>query len=211
MSRCIAIIICILLYGSSVRGQVFARKAEEPAKDFAMRCKPVGMEMNDALEKQIIATTEWTNNEAIIAFYTVMVPNDYDHSDHEKYLEIVGYMYVPVSAGNYERVLIDTFETEGGDPEIASVFFANADKDSKRELVVLCKWPQHHYQVYGNFFNTRIYDNIDVKKIPARLTLLKKVSDKVDGGFDGEREGETVHARYTTAKEIRAGLAALGY
>jgi hypothetical protein len=58
------------------------------------------------------------------------------------YRQVAGYIYLLESANRYQKILIDNFGPEGGDPKIESVFFANADKDETKELIVICSWPQ---------------------------------------------------------------------
>jgi hypothetical protein len=189
--------------------QTITLRAGEGRIAFIQRHVPKGLSFHKDLAEQMIESNEWSTTKSFVAFYklTYKLPND----DME-YEDILGYLYVPINKSNvYRRVLIDTIECEGGKAQIISIFFANADKDNERELVVLIDWPVQHYQIYGNFYETRIYDNLPGNSLLERLPKLSKVGQKVSGGFDGDREEETVKARYKTAKEIREGLKKLGY
>ena len=66
-------------------------------------------------------------------------------------------------------------EKDGGYPEILSVFFANADVDAAKELIILCKYPQSHADYNGDFYEIFIFDN---PSPTTQLTYSKKTSDK---------------------------------
>ena len=153
-------------------------------------------------------TSEWSVDKSIFAFY--VLTHRYP-KEEENYEDVLGYLYVPVAPNTYKRIFIDTFENEGGPADINAIFFANADKDTARELVVMIKWFAKHYQIEGYLYETRIYDNIPKGTYPDKLVFLKKTSAKVSGAFDGYREGEDVISKFKTAKEVRAGLKKLGY
>lgn len=92
------------------------------------------------LTHSVLETEAWGYKKAVIAFYDM----EFKISD-QTYRRIVGYIFLPQDPNTYQKILIDSFEPEGGDPKIEAVFFANADKDNAKELVVICSWPQRHY------------------------------------------------------------------
>ena len=120
------------------------RNAGESTISFIQRNTPDSLDYSDELEAQMLTTKEWTADSAIIGFYsrTYKLPGD-----DMDYTDILGYLYLPVSPDKYKRVFIDTFENEGGTAGISSIFYANADKDAARELVILIKWHATHYEI----------------------------------------------------------------
>jgi hypothetical protein len=54
------------------------------------------------------------------------------------------FLYVPVTDKSYQKILIDIFKPEGGDPEIESVFFFNLCEKNKKKLIIICSWQQVH-------------------------------------------------------------------
>ncbi len=112
--------------------------------------------------------------------------------------------------GSWHRLAVTTGEEEGGDAEVAAVGFANADRDPERELIVILKWPQQHYDYSGAFYEVRLFDT-PVPGKPA-LTYLEKAS-KVFGGVGCEcssREGDK-HYRFKTIAAVKQELKRLGY
>jgi hypothetical protein len=115
---------------------------------------------------------------------------------------------LPVGKNSYRDVSFGPIEEDGGYPEIISVFFANADKDKARELIVLCKYEQRHYDYEGDFYETFIFDNPSKQN---ELTYYHRLSKKFFGCECGWRNGKTQIAKYKTAKEVRAELKKLGF
>ncbi len=177
--RLTLIIIGLFILFSVSYGQSLTRHDNETAEMFVNRLKPDSSEFAHAvLETKSLNI----NKNIIVAFYEKTIyevrqmPTYIDHDDYEI---IIGYLYVPIGNNNYRKVLIDTISSDGGDPEIISVFFANADKDSIKELVVLCRYPQVHYDYGGDFYETFVYDN--PTDTTERLTYLKELSEKFFG------------------------------
>jgi hypothetical protein len=113
----------------------------------------------------------------------------------------------------YRRVLIDTFFNEGGEPHIEGVLFENADRDKERELIVMTSWRQDHRPagLDGTLYGTFIFDNPNSSVQEYELFFFKELSEKLDGGFEGKRNKETVKADYKNAAAIRGALRKLGY
>lgn len=192
----------------AVTGSAITRNPGESALAFIQRNAPDSLDFSDELATQMLTTKEWTADSTIIGFYS----RSYKLSDDDMdYTDILGYLYLPVGHGKYKRVFIDTFENEGGTACISSIFYANADKDAARELVILIKWHSTHYQIDGDIYETRIYDNVPSGTYPDKLTFLKDISKEVSGTFDGYNEGENMVSGFKTAKEIRAELKKQGY
>lgn len=199
------------LFSTAVAAQTFQRQTSESPEAFVERCKPTGEEVT--VKGDVLETPYWDSSHlVIIAFYRCSHPLK-QHGQTWDDATVDGYVFVPTGNNNYQRVLIDSYGQEGIDADISSVFFANADKDKQRELIVLCTWDQsHHYGISGSIYQAYIYDNIDYKKIPSSLKGLKQFDKIFEMESDGTNDsGESSHAKYTSAAAIRKKLKQLGY
>jgi len=191
----------LLLLTYSLSAQVVKRQNGETAEAFIQRQLPDTME----LAHPVIETGTWDSTaKAIIAFF------GYDDTAdvNTGYNRIFGRLYLPQGNDNYKVVSFGPIEEDGGYPEIISVFFANTDKDAARELIVICKYLQRHYDVSGDSYETFIFDN------PSGQNRLMEF-DKLEKHFTGcdceWRDGRAETARFKTAKEVRAELKKMGY
>lgn len=102
-------------------------------------------------------------------------------------------------------------EPEGGEPELAAIGFANADRDAAKELIVVLEWPQNHYDYGGSFIEVRLFD--DVKLGQSALAPLSKLSKHFGLGcecsYHDGRKPE--HYRFRTIAAVRRELKRLGY
>jgi hypothetical protein len=196
------IILTVTLITSLVSsGQTVTRLDNETAEMFAKRLIPGAAK----LAHPVIETNGWgTGAKAIVAFYGY----DDARDPNTSFNKILGHLYFPVGENSYRDILLSPIEEDGGYPEILSVFFANADKDETKELIVLCKIEQRHYDMSGAFYETFIFDNPNEAK---QLNYLDKLSAKFRGCECGWRDGKTEVAKYKTAKEIKAGLVKMGF
>ena len=123
----------------------------------------------------------------------------------------MGYVYLPQAPNTYRKVLIGTFEPEGGDPVIESVFFANAGTGRQPKLIVICSWPQVHYDVRGTFYATSVYAAPPAGAQPTKLKWEESLSKKLEGGCECEwRDGTKKVAKYKTAADVKAALRTMG-
>lgn len=195
-------IIIILITVSVSYGQSLTRQENETPEMFANRLKPDSSEFaHPIIETKSLDTTK----SVIVAFYKKTIYETKQmatYVDHNQYDIIIGYLYIPTNGSSYRKVLIDTISSDGGNPEIISVFFANANKDKKKELIVLCKYPQVHYDYGGDFYETFIYDNpTDYTK---RLTYFNELSEKFWGcecAWRDEEKRKPEKAKFKTAKK----------
>ena len=198
----------ILLFSTSLsNAQKIKRLDSETAEQFAQRQKPDSSELTSK-----VLETKWNSTPVIIAFYqeTYKLPKQND-PDQQDYLGIVGTIFIQSGSNSYRKYLIDIFDSEGGDPVVESVSFANADKDNKKELIIIVSWNQVHYDVGGTLYNTFIYDNL-LNTDQTSLSLMKELSEKLDGGCDCSwRDGLIKKAKFKTASDIKRGLTRLGY
>ena len=201
----IFIVLFSLLLSTISYGQVVNRYDNETTEQFVKRLQPI----HSQLTSKVIETT-WNSNPVIIAFYmqTFKLPKEND-PDQDDYMRIIARLYVQQKPNEYKNFLIDTINSEGGDPRVESVFFANADKDKATELVLLISWEQHHFDIDGTLYGTFIYD--DVLMPHLKLNFKKAISEKLDGGFDGLTEGTKVTAKFKTSNAVKAELKKLGF
>ena len=204
--KIIKITLLLLLGSGPVLGQL-RRPVGETAEAFARRNPPAPAA---TLTGKVLETNLWDGKtQLVFAFYWLeRTERNGAKSHQEPYVE--GYVFVPTAAGGYRRVLIDRYGQEGADAEIARVFFANADADAAKELVVMCAWPQQHYDISGTLYQVYFYD------APAaavtRLARLPALEKQFPLEFDGTGEdGKPAQARYKTAAAIRQKLKALRY
>jgi len=203
--RHILIYIATILTGLASFGQTVKRQDSETTETFIKRLTPDTTQ----LVHQIIETNAWdTTSKAIIAFY------GYDDSSdiNTGFNEIAGHLYLPIGQNNYRDISFGPIGEDGGYPEIISVFFANADRDKAKELIVICKYEQRHYDYGGEFYETFIYDNpVDNTD---HLTYFNALSEKFWGcecAWREEEKRKPETAKYKTAKEVKAGLRKIGF
>lgn len=149
----------------------------------------------------------WGHKKTVIAFYE----SEFKISD-QTYQRVLGYIFLPQDSNTYQKILIESFEPEGGAPKIEAVFFANADRDKAKELIVICSWPQSHYDFSGTLYGTFVFDDLRTGANPTKLSFLESVSRRVSGDCECEwRNGKKRISRYKTPASVRAGLKKLGF
>ncbi|MEZ0539647.1 hypothetical protein [Fibrella arboris] len=156
------------------------------------------------LAHPIITTTLWGSTRSVIALYGFDDPAD----PNIGFNKILGHVYCPTGKGSTSDSMFGPIDEDGGYPEVISVFFANADKDKVKELVVLCRYKQQHHDYNGDFFETFIYDNPGPG---STLTYLEKLSEKFFGCECTYTDGKVEKALYKNAESIKAKLKKMGY
>jgi hypothetical protein len=205
--RLLLLLIATVSVTSPLLAETVVRRDGETGTAFAQRVKPPRSE----IVHQVIEAEPWIRGQrVIIAFYEQGVPGDAQSR------QVVGHLFLPRSANTYDRTLIHVFEPEGGTPAIEAIFFANADADPEREIVVLCSWPVRHHGVNGTLYGTFVFDAPKVGDAGPQLVLMKELSSRLDGGCECERTDAAgrvsrERAKYKTAAEVRAGLKRLGF
>ena len=197
-------LLAFVLWAPFTYAQEVRRLEHETLEDFAKRNGPPQAK----LTHKVIETAAWGKQKAIMAFYLVHI----ELKDSTPATQVDGYLFIPKSTDTYEKILIRNFEEEGDTPKIEAVFFANADKDKARELIVICSWLQRHYDVNGTLYGTFIFDDLRPGANPATLVFLEGVSERVSGDCDCEwRDGRKKTSKYKTAASVKAGLKRLGF
>ena len=203
----IKLIILLAILPTASFGQTIQRLKTETVDQFVTRLKP-----DSSVLTHKVIQTNWNSKSAIIAFYDqtykLPVKNDPDQQDYHR---VVATIFIQADSSHYNKFLIDNFDSEGGDPNIETIFFANADKDPEKEIIIIVSWEQRHYDVDGTLYGTFIFDNL-LTNPQMKLYFLKDVSKKLDGGCECSwRDGETKKSKFKTAADIKAELLKLGY
>ncbi|WP_236871937.1 hypothetical protein [Burkholderia pseudomultivorans] len=106
--------------------------------------------------------------------------------------------------------LFDRYVKDDGIPEVASVFFVNADHDLKdKEVVILVRTPLNHYDYGGEYYDGHVYKLTGSARNGAVFAGLQSDAsapflDQCECSF---RDGRVTHARYKDAESIRKELA----
>jgi hypothetical protein len=193
-------IIIFLFFTFYCKSQIFSRNPDESLQEFAEKYKPDSKAISKG---DVLETSLWyQNKKTIFCFYKTYTKSD----EEDNFLQ--GYLFLPLEANKYKRILIDSYYPEGNDASIESIFFANVDKDADKELIIICKWPQKLALNKGNLFQVFAYDNFDVnaEKIQKELVPIQKINNKFKIEFDGYQDGKKKLAKYNTAAKVRARL-----
>ena len=199
VSFCIIFIDVYFLPNTASADTVERQQGEDITK-FVSRLAPVGAEITH----KPLETSEWKfQAPVILAFYEFQPDND----DHTGATKIVGFAYIPIAGATYEKIEIDTFESEGGNPRIETVFFANADKINDKNLIIIVSWKQNHAAVQGTLYLTFVYACPNTSPHPQKLTYLKSISETLSGGCDCWGDNEPPRkAKFKTAADVKAAL-----
>jgi hypothetical protein len=195
------VITATICYGVDLENLI--RKDNETAQQFIERIIPDSLKVTH----QIIETNIWDSTQkSIIVFYK----KKNDSNEINEKAEVFCHLYMhPQDSDNYRDIEFGPIEAERGPIEILSVFFANADKDKEKELVVLTKYYTYHYDGSGDFYDAYIYDNPDIYY--DELKYLSEISEKFSGCDCSSQEGGEWTAKYKTAASIKTKLKSLGY
>ena len=114
------------------------------------------------------------------------------------------------SHGRLQQFAITEEEPVGGDPAVAAIGFANADRDPAKELIVILEWPQKHYDYEGRLLEVRLFD--DAKEGQAALMPMK-VSSNFGLGCECYYRDDRKPERYkfATIASVKRELRRLGY
>jgi hypothetical protein len=197
----------LLFCGTFSYGQVVERLENETALQFAERNKP-----GDATLTHKVLETKWNEVPVIILFYDQIytLPKEKD-PDQQSYHKIVGAVFLLKFKNTYVKTTLGPIDTEGGDPFIESVFFANADTDKVKELLVIASWPQVHYEVSGTLYGTFVF-NYEFSSATTEWNFLQGISEKLSGGCECQwSDGSSKKAKFKTAFQVKKELKRLGF
>lgn len=192
-------------------GQLVKRLPNDDMKKFCTRTRPIYTEFHDenaAYSKEI---TEWSNEQATVAFFTQRYYIEEEGKPTKDCSRLVAYLYTPTKQPDmYKRSFIDTFCIDDKAPKITAVFFANADSDGVRELIIQSSLDRKDRTATGKHYCVTAYDNVAPFKAPARIKRIP-VSSELENGFEGMLDGKQSKAKFKTEKEITEALKLSGY
>lgn len=182
------------------------RNENETPEQFVERLKP----KNSKITHKVI-DTKWNSIPVIIAFYEqsykLSIKQDPDQNVYKK---IIATLFIEKSKNLYDKLIIDTFDTDGGTPKIETTFFSNSDKDVSKEIIIIVSWEQSSQEVSGTVYSTFVYDNLSSSS-QDNLLFLKDISNKLSGGCECRfSDGRNKKAKFKTAKDIKDELLKLG-
>ena len=194
-----------IIFFCSVKSQNLIQLKDTRKQKIAEHFKP----KNAVIVHQIIETDIWEMKNVVIVFYE----SKYLDEDKRERQYLEAYLLIPNQKNQYKKILISKFEDDNVDTEINSVFFANADRDKEKELIILTKNEHRLQYLYdGTEYTTFVFDNFNKENIPKEMKLLADISNELFGGFDGFLEDNpNSKAKYKTAEQIKTQLKKLGY
>jgi|GEM_PF-1538691 len=192
-------------------GQYVKRIPGENMKRFATRCRPLYSEFTEENGLASIETEVWGKEKVVVAFYQQRYYIEETGKPTQRASRVLGYLFVPREKDTYKRILIDSFCYNDNAPQINAVFFANADSDNVKELVIQTSVLRKDDQASGKQYITNVYDNILFRALPGRLRRLDDISQQLDGGIEGSENGKPQKAKYKNEKDITEALIKMGY
>lgn len=169
------------------------------------------MPKNSSLAHAVIETSVWDFPKATIAFYTEDLTLEYKDIVYER--QAVNGYFIWNDGKMDRKILIDHFEDDNVDTKILSVFFANADNDKQKELIILTANTHRLEHLYdGTEYGVYIYDDISIKNVPEKFKLLTNPKfDIFNQNFEGFQDDKNHKAKFKTADAIKKELKKLGF
>jgi hypothetical protein len=208
MAKIFALLSSLFIFTADLKAQFFNRLKNESVQDFAERVKP----KNSTIVHDALENTAWGNRKVILVFYSsTYIDTSTTYKNERQYVK--GYLFIPVAENKYQQVFIDKLEDDNVETNIATVFFANADKDSARELIIISTCSHNLRYLYeGTEYSTHVYDNIDLNNIPGSMQLLPKISAALSGGLEGFTEGNgKSKSGFKTSNDVKKALKKMGF
>lgn len=177
-----------------------APAVQESVRAFSMRVLDLPADADDTN----ILETRWNGRPVVLVDYS----REMADSPGDREREVVALWRTP---SGHEQAAVTTGEQEGGEPTVAAVGFANADRDPADEMIIILTWPVRHYDVSGTLYDVRILD--DARPGQTRLTELEAVSKRFDENpCDCERRDEPPERfAFKTIAAVKAELNRLGF
>jgi len=191
-------------------GQTVKRLPDEDKRRFITRARPLYTEVTDELTALGLETSEWTAEKSVIAFYLQRYFVPQEDKPTKECSRLLAYIFIPNGKDTYKRSFIDTFCYNDKAPKISAVFFASADSDNVKELIIHTTADQKDKEATGKHYFTKAYDNWQTRALPARLKKVP-LSPAIEVGFEGTLNGKTQKAPVKNQKEITEALIKLGF
>ena len=204
MTKIILVLLCVFLL-NFLFSQSCIKHTNETTTTFLENNKPTD---NAKILGKIIETKEWNDSiNLLFVFYSVSRMERAEDRQW-KITEIKGYVFIPENDSVFKRIYIDTYAQQGSFAIIDTLFFANADKDASKELVILCKWDSKDTE--GNpskIYSASFYDNIQNNNQTEELTILSDFETVFGNQFEGiNKKGKLITAKYKSIVQINKKL-----
>ena len=187
------------------------RLPNEPVKQFLTRCRPIYSEFTEELGNKVVETKEWSTEKAVVAFYSQQYQKQEEDQPAVACTRLLGDIFFTKDKISYKRALIDSFTNEDVPTSVVAVFFANADSDANKELVVITSGEFKTKAINGKKYKVSVYDNITPNVFPARLKRLDDVAAKLESGVEGYTDSKPTKAKYKTQKDVEDALKKMGF
>jgi hypothetical protein len=196
----------LLTANTLVRADEQNKKPDESPEAFVKRV------LNTKELAQPVLQTEMLTpgTSALIAFSYISDQND----PQNKTLQ--GHLFVATPRNTYEHTVFTSCGIEGGDPQLASVFYIPTEKNAALDLAVLCQWDVRHATVTGTLYGAEFYQ---VKKegktwkVERLEDLNKKFSEKFRSCECSEKDENgkwsTRHSHFKNAADVKRLLKTL--
>ncbi len=191
-------------------GQTVKRLPGEDKRRFITRARPLYAEVTDELTASSLETAEWTAEKSVVSFYLDRYFVQQEDKPTKECSRILAYIFIPNGKDTYKRSFIDTFSYNDQAPKISAVFFASADSDNVKELIIHTTADQKDKEATGKHYFTRAYDNWTTRALPGRLKKVP-LSPTIEVGFEGTLNGKPQKASAKNQKEIAEALKKLGF
>jgi hypothetical protein len=191
-------------------GQTVKRLPDEDLKRFCTRARPLYTDFLDENAAISFETNEWTEQNCVVAFYSQKYFVEEEGKPVQDCSRMLGYIFIPNGKDTYRRSFIDTFCIDDKEPKINAVFFANADSDQTKELIIQTTIVKRDKNASGTQYETKVYDNIKPRSVPPKLKKVIATADFGDG-FEGTLNGKPQKAPYKGEKELTEALTKLGF
>lgn len=164
-----------LFIGSTAWTQtIYQRQSNESTKTFFDRVKPPTGQKSISVDNFIV--TPYQNNKDTVYIVTYIEElNTFNSSTTHRYFI---YLFFPTDNNKYEMMfiaVINNWEKTYVPPIIDNIFFANADKDKAKEIVIF-----YHYKLpEGIRYDTQVFDAPDINKHQNNLSELTEIGRKL--------------------------------
>lgn len=207
MKRIVIFLIVLFAFHVFAEAYTIERNPNETKEQFIERTK-----IHNSTVAGKIIDAEWNNSQVLTVFFLQMNDNNkLDKKNNDCDERLIVCIYVQKSPNYYNSYFIDTISCEGDSPMLKDAFFANADGDLDKELVLIIAWNQKHYDFSGVLYGSFVYDYYQ-ENGNYRFSDLKDIADKISGGCECVwKDGSENKSLFKTANEIKEQLNKLGF
>jgi len=187
-------------------GSLSARAADVPASVVA--AVNARTDVNHELQRPIIDAA--SAMQGVYIYFVANMSKEPGYTEDDRPYMLDAHLIFADAGNVWHDKLFDRYSKDDGIPEIASVFFVNADHDIKdKEVVVLVRTPLSHYDYGGNYYDGYVYKLTGNPKSGVVFAGLQSDASApfVDQCECNFRDGRSTHAKYRDASSIRKALA----